>query len=117
MEIEAVLVALDVGTSKVVALVGEVTREGTVNIIGKGTAASNGLKKGQVINIEQTAVIKTFSVVAVALMPPTLIASIYGMNFAHMPELAWGLGYPIALVLMGVSAVLPVVYFRRKGWL
>ena len=70
-----------------------------------------------VINIEQTAVIKTFSVVAVALMPPTLIASIYGMNFAHMPELAWGLGYPIALLLMGVSAVLPVAYFRRKGWL
>lgn len=70
-----------------------------------------------VINIEQTAVIKTFSVVAVALMPPTLIASIYGMNFQVMPELAWGLGYPLALVLMAVSAVLPVLYFRRKGWL
>ncbi|GIX11419.1 magnesium transporter CorA family protein [Elioraea sp.] len=70
-----------------------------------------------VINIEQTAVIKTFSVVAVALMPPTLIASIYGMNFEHMPELAWGIGYPLSLVAMVVSAVLPVIYFRRKGWL
>ncbi|WP_114376617.1 magnesium transporter CorA family protein [Elioraea thermophila] len=69
------------------------------------------------INIEQTAVIKTFSVVAVALMPPTLIASIYGMNFQFMPELEWGIGYPLALVLMIVSAVLPVLYFRRKGWL
>ncbi|MCS6853770.1 MAG: magnesium transporter CorA family protein [Elioraea sp.] len=69
------------------------------------------------INIEQTAVIKTFSVVAVALMPPTLIASIYGMNFQFMPELEWGIGYPFALVLMVISAVLPVLYFRRKGWL
>ncbi len=69
------------------------------------------------INIEQTAVIKTFSVVAVALMPPTLIASIYGMNFQFMPELEWGFGYPLALVLMVISAVLPVLYFRRKGWL
>jgi magnesium transporter len=55
--------------------------------------------------------------VAVALMPPTLIASIYGMNFEHMPELAWGIGYPLSLVAMVVSAVLPVIYFRRKGWL
>lgn len=70
-----------------------------------------------VINIEQTAVIKTFSVVAVALMPPTLIASIYGMNFEHMPELGWSVGYPLSLVAMVVSAVLPVIYFRRKGWL
>ncbi len=69
------------------------------------------------INIEQTAVIKTFSVVAVALMPPTLIASIYGMNFHYMPELEWVSGYPIALGLMVVSAVLPVLYFRRRGWL
>jgi magnesium transporter len=69
------------------------------------------------INIEQTAVIKTFSVVAVALMPPTLIASIYGMNFQYMPELEWGIGYPLALAMMVASAVLPVMYFRRKGWL
>jgi magnesium transporter len=70
-----------------------------------------------IINIEQTAIIKTFSVVSVALMPPTLIASIYGMNFKMMPELDWTIGYPLAVVAMIVSAVLPVIYFRRKGWL
>ena len=70
-----------------------------------------------IINVEQNAIIKTFTVASVALMPPTLIASIYGMNFARMPELQWDLGYPMALALMVVSAVLPIVYFRRKGWL
>jgi magnesium transporter len=70
-----------------------------------------------IINIEQTAIIKTFSVVSVALMPPTLIASIYGMNFEIMPELQWGIGYPLAIVAMIFSAVVPVIYFRRKGWL
>jgi magnesium transporter len=70
-----------------------------------------------IINIEQTAIIKTFSVVSVALMPPTLIASIYGMNFELMPELKWGIGYPLAIAAMVVSAVVPVIYFRRKGWL
>lgn len=70
-----------------------------------------------IINVEQTQIIKTFTVASVALMPPTLIASIYGMNFEVMPELKWGLGYPAALVLMVVSAVLPILYFKRKGWL
>lgn len=70
-----------------------------------------------IINVEQTAIIKTFSVVSVALMPPTLIASIYGMNFEHMPELAWPIGYPLSLLAMVVSAVLPIIYFKRKGWL
>ncbi|MBP2229703.1 magnesium transporter [Azospirillum agricola] len=69
------------------------------------------------INIEQNAIIKIFSVVAVALMPPTLIASAYGMNFKHMPELDWEFGYPMALGLMVLSAVLPLWYFRRRGWL
>lgn len=69
------------------------------------------------INVEQTAIIKTFTVVSVALMPPTLIASIYGMNFEFMPELKWTLGYPWAIVLMIATAVLPVWYFKRKGWL
>ena len=50
-------------------------------------------------------------------MPPTLVASIYGMNFKHMPELDWGIGYPLALVLMIVTAIIPFIYFRRKGWL
>jgi magnesium transporter len=54
---------------------------------------------------------------AVVLLPPTLIASIYGMNFRHMPELDWILGYPMALGLMVFAALVPVVYFRRKGWL
>jgi len=69
------------------------------------------------INIEQNSIIKIFSVAAVAFLPPTLIASIYGMNFHHMPELDWMLGYPMALVLMVASAVVPLWWFRRKGWL
>ena len=70
-----------------------------------------------ILNVEQNAIIKTFTVASVALMPPTLIASIYGMNFQFMPELAVAWGYPLALGLMVVSAVLPIVYFKRKGWL
>ncbi|MBC57982.1 MAG: magnesium transporter [Confluentimicrobium sp.] len=69
------------------------------------------------INIEQNATIKIFSVVAVVFMPPTLIASIYGMNFGRMPELGWNFGYPLALVAMAVSAVMPYFYFKRRGWL
>jgi magnesium transporter len=69
------------------------------------------------INNEQNTIIKIFSVLAVVLLPPTLVATIYGMNFKHMPELDWFYGYPMALVLMVVAAVLPWYYFRRKGWL
>ena len=69
------------------------------------------------ININQNKVIKIFSVASVAMLPPTLIASIYGMNFQHMPELEWMLGYPFALSLMAFSILLPYLYFRRKGWL
>ena len=68
------------------------------------------------INIQQNNIIKLFSVAAVAFLPPTLIASIYGMNFHHMPELDWPLGYPLAIVLMLLSAVIPIAYFRKKGW-
>ena len=68
------------------------------------------------INIEQNTIIKLFSVASVALMPPTLIASIYGMNFKHMPELEWPFGYPMAICLMIVSAVVPFIYFKKKGW-
>ena len=70
-----------------------------------------------IINVEQNNIIKIFSVAAVALMPPTLIASIYGMNFHSMPELSWPYGYPIAIALMVVSAILPYLFFKRKGWL
>lgn len=69
------------------------------------------------INIEQTKIIKIFSVAAVAFLPPTLIASIYGMNFRAMPELDWSFGYPMAIAAMVVSAALPLWYFKRKGWL
>jgi magnesium transporter len=69
------------------------------------------------INNEQNSIIKIFSVLAVALMPPTLVGTIYGMNFRHMPELNWVFGYPMALVLMVISAAIPWLYFKRKGWL
>ena len=69
------------------------------------------------ININQNKIIKIFSVASVALLPPTLIASIYGMNFRNMPELEHPLGYPFALALMIASALLPMWYFRRRGWL
>jgi magnesium transporter len=69
------------------------------------------------INIEQSSIIKIFSVAAVAFLPPTLIASIYGMNFAHMPELHWMGGYPLAVGAMLVSALLPLLWFKHKGWL
>lgn len=69
------------------------------------------------ISLEQNLVMKIFSVVAVVLMPPTLIAGIYGMNFEHMPELKWLTGYPYALVLMLASAILPYWFARKWGWL
>lgn len=69
------------------------------------------------INIEQNAIIKIFSIAAVVFLPPTLVASIYGMNFAHMPELAWEYGYPMAVGMMMVSAIGPYWFFKRKGWL
>lgn len=67
--------------------------------------------------IEQNGIIKIFSVAAVVFLPPTLVASIYGMNFRFMPELDWAYGYPMAIGLMILSAVLPWLYFRQKGWL
>ncbi len=69
------------------------------------------------ISIEQNGIIKIFSVAAVVFLPPTLVASIYGMNFDVMPELKWVFGYPFAIGLMILSAILPFVYFKRKGWL
>lgn len=69
------------------------------------------------VSIEQNNIIKIFSVAAVIFLPPTLIASIYGMNFHHMPELSWPIGYPIAVVLMIISSVLPYRYFKSKKWL
>ncbi|MER9414474.1 magnesium/cobalt transporter CorA [Mesorhizobium sp. M0306] len=69
------------------------------------------------ISIEQNAIIKIFSVAAVIFLPPTLVASIYGMNFDIIPELKWHFGYPFAIGMMVLSAILPFWYFRRRGWL
>ncbi|WP_027570964.1 magnesium transporter CorA family protein [Bradyrhizobium sp. WSM1743] len=70
-----------------------------------------------VVNLEQNNIIKLFSVMAVVLMPPTLIASVYGMNFKVMPELEWVHGYPMALVMMLVAAIVPYWIFKWKKWL
>ncbi len=69
------------------------------------------------ININQNKIIKLFSVASVALLPPTLIASVYGMNFKLMPELEWRYGYAWGIGLMIASALLPMWYFRKRGWL
>ena len=69
------------------------------------------------INNEQNAIIKVLSLAALVFLPPTLVAGLYGMNFEHMPELKWVHGYPFAMLLMVISAVLPFLYLRRKGWL
>lgn len=69
------------------------------------------------INIEQSRIIKIFSVVSVVFLPPTLVASSYGMNFEFMPELKWSLGYPAAIVLMILAGLAPYLYFKRKNWL
>ena len=70
-----------------------------------------------IINVEQNAIIKIFSIASVVFLPPTLVASIYGMNFAHMPELQWSYGYPLAIFVMLISAIIPFIVFRWKGWL
>ncbi len=69
------------------------------------------------INIEQNKIIKLFTVVTMAMMPPTLIGTIYGMNFKYMPELEWEFGYPFVLMLMIASTLIPIYYFKKKGWL
>lgn len=69
------------------------------------------------ISIEQNKIIKIFSIAAVVFLPPTLIASIYGMNFRLMPELEWAFGYPFAIVLMVLAGLAPYAYFKCKGWL
>lgn len=69
------------------------------------------------VDIEQNAIIKAFTVAAVVFLPPTLIASMYGMNFDIMPELHWKIGYPLALAAMAASAILPYLVFKWRGWL
>lgn len=69
------------------------------------------------INLEQNKIIKIFSIASVVLLPPTVVAGIYGMNFHNMPELSWEYGYPYALAVMVVVSVGPILWFRNKGWL
>ena len=69
------------------------------------------------INNDQNAIIKILSVAALVFLPPTLVAGVYGMNFHFMPELGWVHGYPMALLIMIISAVLPYLVFRHRGWL
>lgn len=69
------------------------------------------------VNVEQNKIIKLFTVATMAMMPPTLIGTIYGMNFKFMPELEWQYGYFFALIVMAISTILPVIYFKKKGWL
>jgi magnesium transporter len=69
------------------------------------------------IGLAQNDIIRVFSIAAVLFLPPTLVGTVYGMNFEHMPELGWALGYPFALGLMALSAVAPYFWFRHRGWL
>lgn len=69
------------------------------------------------VSIAQNRIIKIFSVVAVIFLPPTVVASAYGMNFVHMPELSWKYGYPAAIGLMIIAAIAPYIYFKMKKWL
>lgn len=69
------------------------------------------------INIEQNQIVKVLSVIAAVFLPPTLIASVYGMNFRHMPELSWTFGYPLAILLMVILGVAPYLYAKRRGWM
>jgi magnesium transporter len=69
------------------------------------------------INNEQNSIIKIMSVAAIVFLPPTLFASIWGMNFRHMPELDEVWGYPVAITIIVISGILPYIYFKRRGWL
>jgi magnesium transporter len=69
------------------------------------------------INIEQNEIVKTLTIASVVGIPPVLVAGIYGMNFRFMPELGWRLGYPMALALIVVTALIPLLWFKRRGWM
>ena len=69
------------------------------------------------INVEQNEIVKTLTIASVVGIPPVLVAGVYGMNFRSMPELGWPLGYPMALGLIVVSALVPLWWFKRRGWM
>jgi len=68
------------------------------------------------INIDQNNMIKVLAIVSVVGVPPTLVASMYGMNFKYMPEFDWAWGYPYGLAVIALSAVLPLLWFKWRGW-
>ncbi|WP_207477207.1 magnesium transporter CorA family protein [Arenibaculum pallidiluteum] len=102
---------------KVIALEQDVTalREYDTFLSGKVDFLLNATLG--LVGMQQNNIVKLFSVIAVVFMPPTLVASIYGMNFEHMPELGWHLGYPWALLLMVLSAIGPYMFFKWRKWL
>ena len=69
------------------------------------------------LNVKQNQIVKVFTIITAVFLPPTLIASIYGMNFAVMPELSWDLGFPVSIMLTLVAALLPMIYIKYRGWL
>jgi magnesium transporter len=69
------------------------------------------------VNVKQNQIVRVFTIITVVFLPPTLIASIYGMNFAVMPELGWALGFPVSILLMLAAALLPMLYIKYRGWL
>jgi magnesium transporter len=69
------------------------------------------------ISIEQNNIIKVLTIVSAVGVPPTLVASLYGMNFRHMPQLDWAWGYPHALALIAISGVGPLLWFKLRSWL
>ena len=68
------------------------------------------------INVQQNDLFKVLTIVSVIGIPPTLVASIYGMNFHDMPELSWTFGYPYGLAMIAISAAIPLIWFKVKGW-
>ncbi|KRB43572.1 hypothetical protein ASE02_20355 [Phenylobacterium sp. Root700] len=69
------------------------------------------------LNVKQNQIVKVFTIITAVFLPPTLVATFYGMNFAVMPELAWKHGFAATIVLTLLSALLPLVYIKQKGWL
>jgi len=85
-------------------------------VIG-GAACSLGITMLSASPIEQNEIFKALTVASVVGVPPVLIAGIYGMNFRHMPELGWTLGYPFAIVLIVASGLIPLAWFKWRGWI
>ena len=68
------------------------------------------------INVAQNDLFKILTIASVAGIPPVLVAGIYGMNFKFMPELSWTWGYPFGLAMIALSTIIPLIWFKRRGW-